>query len=166
MSRFIACLLAISAGSVVAQSSPDSALQVDSPRASIATLIQVSKRNAAGKIEEFTDARGRRHAVTYDGASQVQAVRKSADRVYFDDLLIVTHADDGRLVIIRFGDGNIWLFSYAVDGIQQVQDRYGNLVTRKVEQDGSSILLDEADATHSMAANVAKLDRLLSALDN
>jgi hypothetical protein len=92
-------------------------------------------------------------------------VRKRADRVYIDDLLNITYANDGRLVSVRFGDGNVWVFSYGQDGMQFVQDRYGTSVARTVATGGVRSVVQRADRDRALSQIVQRLESLLIALN-
>jgi YD repeat-containing protein len=137
----------------------------DPSAAEVTALESITSRDASGRVKTFTDARHRSYLVAYDNVGRVASIRKRTDRVYVDDLLNVSYADDGRLVSVRFGDGNVWVFSYGEGAVQFVQDRYGAVVTRKVTDSRIQAVVEKADPKGTLSGNLEKLDALITRLN-
>ena len=128
----------------------------------VAKVAAITTRDGSGRAQRFTDIGNREFAVKYNAQQRVQSVEATRGP-HINDIVSVGYASDGKLVGVRFRTGYSMFFDTQPNGTQVIRDSQGGALIRTGDATQS---LDNAAAEQSakLAANVAQLESLMSAL--
>ena len=158
---FAVALVALTATLPSVQAAPPLAERQISfdPVAAVTTIVA---RNAAGRVQRFTDKTGREFAVEYDAQQRVQSVQATG-RPHISDIISIGYGADGRILGVRFRSGYTVFFESRPALGTVIRDSGGSAVIRLA---GVTQSLDGAvgERTNNLAAVIAALESLLASL--